>query len=132
MTRHELTKLESSLQQHGYRMRTKGLTSNEKYGWFKPFKDRCGNLQYIVEFRVWRCDKLLFAPSTISVDAFVIHTYGNAMIDTQITTPLFDIKTTETIAAELRVLYKRHIDKYNNQTTIINEKEQRLLQATEG
>lgn len=126
MTKEQLTQLETELQAHGYRKFTQALSSKEDWGWFKTFYDpeaECQNSDtriYTIEFRVWWHGK--YADSNheylekdpYSVDTLILDGNSNQRIDLEITSPQFDIPTTEQIAAELHNMLTPYVAKFKD------------------
>lgn len=98
ITLEELRRLEKELKVSGYVRWTNCLSANETYGWFKSFKDSNGHTMYIIEFRIWDHQGSQFSTHPFGMDTLVI---SHDRIDLSITSPQFDIPTTEEIAKRL-------------------------------
>lgn len=111
MTEKELHTIESELEKRGYRKFTRGLTSNETYGWFKAIdKDKDG---YLMEFRVWK----YVVPYSYPVEHHIgfdfystilgLPTYAEFEMGWEMTC---DIDTFERMAAEFNQMVRKYVN----------------------
>lgn len=126
MTREELKQFESELQAHGYHKSTQALSSKQDWGWFKSFYDNSAEYQnsdtriYTIEFRVWDFGKYANRDPSLkdnpySIDTLILDGNADQRIDLEITSPKFDITTTEQIAAELHKMLAPYVEKFKEQ-----------------
>lgn len=104
MTEKELKALEEKLASSGYKKHTTCLSSKEAYGWFKSIKR-----VFTIEFRIWDYRQFSQCPDPFSYDVLILNGDSSTRIDLEITSPKFDIETTEKIAWDLNKMLHPYI-----------------------
>lgn len=114
MTEEKLKELEFRLLNEGYKKYNIKLSSSEDYGWFKSiYEDEDENkLRTMIEYRVWDWSKYQnTTQEPYGVDILILDGDSSYRIDLNITSPKFNIETTELIAEDLHKMLKPYIEK---------------------
>lgn len=108
MTEKELKSLEEKLVSSDYKKYTTCLSSKEAYGWFKSIK-RNSEILFTIEFRIWDFRQFPQCPDPFAYDVLILNGDSKTRIDLEITSPKFDIETTEKIAWDLNKMLNPYI-----------------------
>lgn len=129
MSKEELDIFEDKLSKAGYKRHTVALSAHEDWGWFKSFFEEDGTSdddeekkrKTMIEFRVWDFGKYKTEDPYIknnpySIDTLIIDGDSSYRIDLEITSPKFDIKTTESLAHALHETLKPYVEENKDNT----------------